>query len=103
MELDSSLPTEQQRAWLDEMMYHAFLELRLLGGEGKSAQCADLADAFHNIPKFMHDPRYGPWKDRRRDLLYYCEKYKGQRPTNYNYVRTLDFIAEGNDPSQHPR
>jgi len=37
-------------------MYRAFLEMRLLGYAGKAAQCADLADAFHNIPYLMQNP-----------------------------------------------
>jgi hypothetical protein len=100
---DHSLPNEQQRVRLTEMMYQAFIEMRLLGWAGKAAQCADLADAFHNIPYEMNDPRNWSWSARRRDLDSYCEKYKESRGAPFNYVRSLEFIAEGNDPSQHPR
>jgi hypothetical protein len=75
---DHSLPNEQQRVWLTEMMYQAFLEMRLLGGDGKASQCADLADAFHNIPYQMHDPNNWSWSGMRRALARYCEKYKGR-------------------------
>jgi len=100
---DHSLPNEQQRVWLTEMMCQAFIEMRLLGWADKASQCADLADAFHNIPYEMNDPRNWSWSGQQRALSHYCEKYKGKRPAPFNYARSLDLIAEGNDPSQHSR
>jgi hypothetical protein len=100
---DHALPNEQQRAWLTEMIYQAFIEIRLLGWDGKSSQCADLADAFHNIPYQISDPRNWSWSGQRRALSHYCEKYKGSRPASFNYVQSLNLIAEGNDPSKFPR
>ena len=40
------LPTPKQREMLCDMIHDAFVELRMLGGGGQSAQAADLADAF---------------------------------------------------------
>lgn len=48
--------TDAQRRKLCEMMYAAFVEMRMLGWEGKSEQAADLADAFHNLPKWLTKP-----------------------------------------------
>ena len=45
--------TNTQRETLCELLHHALVEIRLLAGAGKAAQAADLADAFHNLPKAM--------------------------------------------------
>ena len=55
MHSDAKPMTDAQRKKLSEMMYWAFLEIRLLGSGGKAQQAADLADAFHNVPTGMWD------------------------------------------------
>jgi hypothetical protein len=50
---DAKFLTERQRQKLCEMIYHALLEMRVLGWGGKAEQAADLADAFHNLPAML--------------------------------------------------
>ena len=78
------LPTDEQRKLLCDMMHHAFVEIRSLGWEGKAAQAADLADAFHNLPKEMYG--WGGWsKPKFRGML---EAYHQKYRRDY-YVRML--------------
>jgi hypothetical protein len=45
--------SENQRQQLCNLMYLAFLDIRVLGWEGRAAQAGALADAFHNLPNGM--------------------------------------------------
>jgi hypothetical protein len=45
--------TDQHRKKLCHLLHHALIEMRVLGWAGKSGQAADLADAFHELPKDM--------------------------------------------------
>lgn len=36
-----------------QLLYWAFLEIRLAGWDGKSERCASIADAFHNLPALI--------------------------------------------------
>lgn len=73
------LPNEDQRKALCKLMYHAFVELRHLGGE----QSQDLAYAFHNLPLEMYG--WGSWssEDTRKRLRHYQNKYSKNLGVNY--------------------
>jgi hypothetical protein len=45
--------TDEHRKKPCHLLHHSLIEMRMLGWAGKSAQAADLADAFHNLPKDM--------------------------------------------------
>jgi len=75
--------TDAQRKKLGEMMYFAFLEIRLLGWAGKSEQAADLADAFHNLPKGMWDKGFVLEHFRDAFLAAYQEKYPERHGRDY--------------------
>ena len=74
--------TDGQRRKLCEMMYHAFVDLRLLGWARKPQQVVDLAGAFHNLPK-------GIWKEKfslrvfRKGVETYQLKYPGEFARDY--------------------
>jgi hypothetical protein len=53
MHSDSYLPNEEQRRKLSEMLHSALTEIRAHALAGRAEQAADLADAFHNLPKDM--------------------------------------------------
>lgn len=89
------LPTAEQRRVLCAMMAYVFIEIRLLGWAGKAARAADLADAFHNVPREMYG--WGGWNARlfRMGLDAYQRKYAGDdehRP--YDYVAMFDRVFE---------
>lgn len=83
------LPTDAQREALCAMFAEAFIEARALGWEGKADQAADLADAFHNLPKEMYG--WGGWSlERVRSMLKaYQDKYRG---SCRDYLSMLDRI-----------
>jgi len=78
------------------MIHFAFVEIRLLGSTGKAEQAADLADAFHNLPREMWRENFSLEYFRDAFLVDYQEKYPDQRIKNYIAVvnRMLD---EGED------
>jgi hypothetical protein len=87
------LPNERQRQSLCEMMAAAFVEIRLLGWDGKAAQAADLADAFHNVPREMYG--WGTWSRRafRAALDRYQQKYHEPGQVDHrNYATWFDRI-----------
>ena len=87
---DVKMPTERQRKQLCEMLYHALLEIRILGWEGKAQQSADLADAFHNLPTMLWSENFS-FKIFRVFLKYYDETY----PNSNKYLKMVDkIIAE---------
>jgi hypothetical protein len=65
------------------MMDWAFLEMRALGWARKSEQVADLADAFHNLPKDMWREDFSLDFFRDAFLKVYQEKYPEGRAWNY--------------------
>jgi hypothetical protein len=90
------LPTEQQRQMICAMIERAFVELRSLTLEGKSAQASDLADAFHNIPREMFDARIFCWDRFRDELVKYQQKYPESVRTFADFVTMLDKIHDSN-------
>jgi len=87
------LPTAKQREMLCDMIHCAFVEMRMLGWDGQSEQVADLADAFHNIPKEMYGWGSFNWKYFRRVLERYRSKWEG-KTKGRNYVAMLDEIQK---------
>lgn len=81
------LITDAERQKLCEMIYRAFLEIRLLGWEEKAEQAASLADAFHNVPAMMWSEDFS-LNTFRSYLQGYQEKY----PENerLNFVKMFD-------------
>ncbi|MGC4043206.1 MAG: hypothetical protein QM758_05335 [Armatimonas sp.] len=91
MATSDPLPTPAQRELLCDMIHDAFVELRSLGWEGRPEQAADLADAFHNIPKEMHGWGNFSWSMFRSML----ENYHLKWGSSYrNYVIMLDKIRK---------
>jgi hypothetical protein len=75
-------------------MYHAFLEIRVLGWEGKAEQAAELADAFHNLPNLLFSDHFD-W-DSFRDLYLadYQQKYPRPQHGMFDYVARFDEIVK---------
>lgn len=90
--------TDAQRRKLCEMMYFAFLEIRLLGLSGKAAQAADLAEAFHNLPKDMWKEEFTLEYFRDSFLVVYQQKYPEERVRDY-LLMAEEIIAMGEDYS----
>jgi len=77
----TTLPTEEQRVALCDLMAIAFIELRYLNGD----QAHDLAYAFHNLPKEIYG--WGSWSvatTRARFLHYQTSSW------NVSYQRSID-------------
>ena len=87
---DAKLPNEEQRRALAYLAYKAFLEMRMLGREGKAAQVTDLAEAFHNLPLMLWRPEFS-MSCQRGFFVRYGEKH-GVRE-GFDYVAELDKIA----------
>lgn len=82
------LPTPTQREALCNLLHYAFVELRLLGWAARADQAADLADAFHNLPKEMWGWGNFNWDMTRGMLEAYQAKWHGH--TQFDYVAMLD-------------
>jgi hypothetical protein len=89
--------TDVQRKKLCELIYFAFLEIRLLGYESKSEQASDLADAFHNLPRDMWKEDFSLESFRDLFLKSYQEKYSGKRIRDY-VAAVNGILAAGEDP-----
>jgi hypothetical protein len=87
-------PIEKQMQMLNHMMYHAFLEIRMLGRRSKSQQASDLADAFHNLPVEMFSEDFDWDLFRNIYLKAYHEKYPQPEFGTKNYISLLDKILE---------
>ncbi len=74
---------DAQRRKLGEMMHYAFIEMRLLGWSGKAEQAADLADAFHNLPRDMWSDDFNIEFFRDAFLQVYQRKYPDGRLRDY--------------------
>lgn len=90
---DERFLTDDERQKFCEMIYRAFLEIRILGWDGKAAQAAELADAFHNVPNMMWSENFS--LDFFRIFL---EGYQQQFPESegINYPKLFDrlFVKE---------
>ena len=85
MNPDAKPLTDAQRRKLCEMMYHAFVDLRLLGWAGKPEQAADLADAFHNLPNDI-------WHDDF-DLEFFRDSFVGVYQRKYPEGQIRDYVS----------
>jgi hypothetical protein len=94
---DARKPTEEERQKLCKMMHCAFLEIRLLGWQGKAQQAADLADAFHNLPAYLHSDDFS-FEFFAYFLKAYYEKYPA--PLVFNYLTMLDNILNNKSLEQ---
>lgn len=74
-------------------MHYAFVELRILGWESRNQQVADLAEAFHNLPREMYEADGFDWELFKGDLKGYQDKYHQQSYSGkINYLAKLDEI-----------
>jgi hypothetical protein len=86
--------TGQQRQQLCEMMHYTFVEARLLGWDNKAQQVADLAEAFHNLPRELYDPHGFDWNLFKGDIqgyqdTYHRQSYRGK----FNYLTMLETMS----------
>jgi hypothetical protein len=84
---------DKQRELLCDLMYRAFLEIRMLGWDGRAAQAADLADAFHNVPKGLWSDDFSLSSFRDLYLQSYERKYAAAERGKF-YVKAVDAIME---------
>lgn len=87
---DARMPTDEERQKLSKMIYDAFLEIRILGWQGKAEQAADLADAFHNLPVYLWSEDFS-FNFFRKFLEAYHQKYPERG--SFNYLKMLDEIT----------
>lgn len=88
-------PTDKQIQQLNIMMYHAFLEIRMLSQQGKTQQVADLADAFHNLPIEIFSENFDWYFFRNIFLEEYQQKYPRPQNETFNYTAFFDKIEKG--------
>lgn len=88
------MPTDHQRKQLCELLYYAFVQIRLWGWRGDAERAAALADACHNLPLFLWRPGFD-WKLAR----YFFEDFQRQYG-GFDFVTRLKEIeAETTPPS----
>ncbi len=88
---DAKPLTDAQRQALCRMMHLAFVEIRSLGSTG-TAQAAELADAFHNLPADMWREDFSLSFIRDCFLISYHNKYPHGRC--FDYVAMVNEIIE---------
>ncbi len=88
--------TDAHRRKLNEMLHFALIEMRQLGWAGKSEHAADLADAFHNLPKDMWKEDFSLEFFRDAFLKVYQEKYPEGRIRDYVAI-VNEMLASGQD------
>jgi hypothetical protein len=82
---------------LCDLIRSAFVEIRFLGLKRKGKQAAELAHAFHNLPKEMWEPDFTLEEFRER-LKEYHKKYPTGKTRNYIF-EVNQIIAFLEDPS----
>jgi hypothetical protein len=90
--------TDDHRKKLCELVHWAFVEIRLLGSTGKAEQAADLADAFHNLPKEIWKEEFSLEYFRDAFLAVYQQKHPEGRVRDYVGV-VNEILAAGENPS----
>ena len=91
--MNDTLPTEQQRKLLSEIVSDAFVEIRHLCRSNLAVQAEDLADLMHNIPKEMHG--HGRWSwDLNQGLAagYAARWASGESPPLFDYASRISSI-----------
>jgi hypothetical protein len=91
---EAKLPGEEQRKALGRLAYLAFPEMRIPGREGKAAQVADLAEAFHNLPLMLWGPEFST--SCQRDFFARYREKHGVRE-GFDSVAEFDKIAQLKD------
>jgi hypothetical protein len=84
---DARMPTDAERKILSRLIYIAFVDIRALLLHGDPQQAKDLADAFHNVPLFMHTNEFS-LKAFRRFVEDYQQKYADK--LRFNYLQEWD-------------
>ena len=84
-------PTDKQREELLRMLHLALLEIRILGWDNKADQCADIADAFHNVPAYLETEDFS-FEFLKEMLGNYKLKYPDHE--GFDYLKMLDKIME---------
>jgi hypothetical protein len=79
---DARMPTDAERRNLSRLIYLAFVDMRMLLLNGDPQQAKDLADAFHNVPLYMHTNDFS-FKAFRDLLGVYQQKYSGKARLDY--------------------
>ena len=95
---DDPLPTDEECRHLHELVALAFIEIRQLGRAGRAEQAADLANAFHNIPREIYG--WGAWSVdiTRSTLESYQDKYHHEAyPGRTDYVTLFNAIFPNNE------
>jgi hypothetical protein len=72
---DRTMPTENQRRALCDLMFRAFVALRFLGYDKKHEVVAHLADAFHNLPHEMFCEETWDWNLLEAELRAFESKH----------------------------
>ena len=72
---DSTMPTENQRRQLCDLMHRAFVALRNLGYGEKHEAVAELADVFHNLPQEMFRKEVWDWNLLESGLRSFEDKF----------------------------
>ena len=89
--------SESQRHELCELLGRALVHIRLLARKGKSAQAADLADAFHSLPTMLYSPIFS-WQVLDMFLESYERIYPPSKPGDYfDYRAVLRRIRPSNE------
>lgn len=85
---DLRIPTEWERQKLCEMLWRAFIEIRILALRGESERIAELTDAFHNLPELLYSENFS-MKYFRMFLEGYHSKYP-KNETGGDFLEMLD-------------
>lgn len=91
--MNTNLPNDFQKEKVAEMIQAAFVEIRIIGIDGKGKQASDLADAFHNISREIYG--WGCWDPAvfRGMLQDYQTKYhEGDYLGKRDYLYMFDQI-----------
>lgn len=89
---DGKLPSDAQKQFLCEtMLYRAFLHIRVLGWQGDAKRAAAVADAFHNLPFFLHRPDF-LWSSLLLSLNCFYDEYPEDRDQYPNYLEMFDEV-----------
>jgi hypothetical protein len=89
-EMDLKLITERQKELLNQMLFHAMVEIRNLCWGGQTEQAAALSDAFHELPSVMYSEQFSfSWF--RKSLEAYQTKHRTlDDKREYDYTKMLD-------------
>lgn len=93
--MTDSLPNEQQRILLSEVVSDALVEIRQLCRAKRAAQAEDLADVMHNVPKEIYG--WGAWSWQLTEGLaaeYTARWSSSESPPLFDYAARIRSIHE---------